>query len=75
MKTITLKEYFEILEHNSQKLSQISTNDSLDDCEKELHRAELRVSMFLGTQHQARHVDDYLWELIESIRYLEFHYD
>lgn len=75
MKTITLKEFFDTLESNAQNLANITTNDSLDDQEKELHRAELRVSMFLGTQHQARYVDDYLWELIESIRYLEFHYD
>lgn len=69
MKTLSDYEYFEVLESNAHKMVDITLNRDLTEGEKELHRSELRVSMFLGTQYQPMSIDDYIFELIKNIQW------
>ena len=66
MKILSHSEQTELLIFNTSKFLNITLSD-IDDDEKELLRADLRVLLYIGTNFQEQFVEDYIDELIESV--------
>lgn len=66
MKILSHSEQTELLIFNTSKFLNITLSD-IDDDEKELLRADLRVLLYVGTNFQEQFVEDYIDELKESV--------
>lgn len=66
MKILNHSEQTELLIFNTSKFLNITLSD-IDDDEKELLRADLRVLLYIGTNFQEQFVEDYIDELKESV--------
>lgn len=66
MKILNHSEQTELLIFNTSKFLNITLSD-IDDDEKELLRADLRVLLYVGTNFQEQFVEDYIDELKESV--------
>ncbi|ELW0836536.1 hypothetical protein ACSGOQ_005476 [Escherichia coli] len=66
MKILSHSEQTELLIFNTSKFLNITLSD-IDDDEKELLRADLRVLLYIGTNFQEQFVEDYIDELKESV--------
>ncbi|EON7861413.1 hypothetical protein ACRYKS_23160 [Escherichia coli] len=66
MKILNHSEQTELLIFNTSKFLNITLSD-IDEDEKELLRADLRVLLYVGTNFQEQFVEDYIDELKESV--------
>lgn len=66
MKILNHSEQTELLIFNTSKFLNITLSD-IDEDEKELLRADLRVLLYIGTNFQEQFVEDYIDELKESV--------
>ncbi|HCJ9509995.1 TPA: hypothetical protein NV937_000673 [Escherichia coli] len=66
MKILSHSEQTELLIFNTSKFLNITLSD-IDEDEKELLRADLRVLLYIGTNFQEQFVEDYIDELKESV--------
>lgn len=66
MKILSHSEQTELLIFNASKFLNITLSD-IDEDEKELLRADLRVLLYVGTNFQEQFVEDYIDELKESV--------
>ncbi|QAY00710.1 hypothetical protein Ecwhy1_435 [Escherichia phage Ecwhy_1] len=66
MKILSHSEQTELLIFNTSKFLNITLSD-IDEDEKELLRADLRVLLYVGTNFQEQFVEDYIDELKESV--------
>lgn len=66
MKILSEGDSIVLLIENSSKFLNISLSD-IDEDEKELLRADLRVLLYIGTNYQEQSVEDYIVELKESV--------
>lgn len=67
MKILNHSEQTELLIFNTSKFLNITLSD-IDEDEKELLRADLRVLLYVGTNFQEQFVEDYIDELKESVQ-------
>ncbi|GCJ80735.1 hypothetical protein BvCmsB5655_03600 [Escherichia coli] len=66
MKILSHDKQTELLIFNTSKFLNITLSD-IDEDEKELLRADLRVLLYIGTNFQEQFVEDYIDELKESV--------
>ncbi|EMR6008051.1 hypothetical protein WJW27_004849 [Escherichia coli] len=67
MKILSHSEQTELLIFNTSKFLNITLSD-IDEDEKELLRADLRVLLYIGTNFQEQFVEDYIDELKSAIQ-------